>query len=181
MIGLADFHDSMFKGEATKGLVKVLLQKAGYNVYPYGYENTLADIRDKLRSKGTKNSPTVRRIRSSPDLLVYDNKNKDLILVEVKMRNSKTPLLEARRIARYKEFWNDSVLVLVVPFGNVFYAQRICDLECKDKYYPNTDFLKIQDVFTSVKSEDVKHYCNEALKLMGKSESSSYPPPRRVL
>lgn len=169
---MADFHDSMFKGEATKGLVKVLLQKAGYSIYPYGYESTHADIKEKLRSKGTKNSPTVRRIRSSPDLLVYDDEKRDLTLVEVKMRNSDTPLLEYRRIARYKEFWNDTILVLVVPFDNVFYAQRICDLECKDKYYPNTDFLKIQDIFPRIKTEDVQHYSSEALKLMSKTESA---------
>ena len=75
-----DFHDSMFKGETTKGLIKVLLQKSGYTVYPYGYESTLADIRDKLFSKETKNSPTMRRIRSSPDLLVYDDEKETLCL-----------------------------------------------------------------------------------------------------
>lgn len=51
---MADFHDSMLKGEATKGLIKVLLQKSVYTVYPYGYESTLADIRDKLYSKEVK-------------------------------------------------------------------------------------------------------------------------------
>jgi hypothetical protein len=172
---LADYHDSIYKGEATKGLVKVLLQKAGYAVYPYGYESTLADIREKLQAKDTKNSPTVRRIRSSPDLLVYDDEKRDLVLVEVKMRTSETPFLEQRRMDMYKEFWNDSILVFVVPMDNVFYAQRICDLECKEKYNPNSDFLKIEEIFTRIKSEDVKHYGREALKLMQRTENSNAP------
>lgn len=172
---MADYHDSIYKGEATKGLVKVLLQKAGYAVYPYGYESTLADIREKLQAKDTKNSPTVRRIRSSPDLLVYDDEKRDLVLVEVKMRTSETPFLEQRRMDMYKEFWNDSILVFVVPMDNVFYAQRICDLECKEKYNPNSDFLKIEEIFTRIKSEDVKHYGREALKLMQRTENSNAP------
>lgn len=102
----------MLKGETAKNLIKVLLQKSGYAVYPYGYENTLPDIRDKLFSKETKNSPTMRRIRSTPDILVYDGEKRDLMLVEVKLRNSETPWLENRKINIYKEFWSDSILVI---------------------------------------------------------------------
>ncbi len=51
-------------------------------------------------------------------------------------------------------------------FWQVFYAQRMCDLESKNKYYPNTHFLKIKDIFTSIKSEDAHHYREQALKLM---------------
>ncbi|MGD0202744.1 MAG: hypothetical protein ABSC20_02410 [Candidatus Bathyarchaeia archaeon] len=168
-----DFHDSMFKGETTKGLIKVLLQKSGYSVYPYGYESTLADIRDKLFSKETKNSPTMRRIRSSPDLLVYDDEKRDLMLVEVKMRNSETPYIEQRKMNIYKEFWSDSILVLVVPLDHVFYAQRVCDLECKEKYNPNSDFLKIEEIFLRIKLDDILHYRVEALNLMHKTENKN--------
>jgi hypothetical protein len=156
----------MLKGETAKNLVKVLLQKSGYSVYPYGYENTLPEIREKLYSKETKNSPTVRRIRASPDILVYDNEKKDLLLVEVKLRNSETPWLEYRKMKIYQEFWNDSILVLLVPFNHVFYAQRLCELECKEKYNPDIDFLKLEEIFLHVKKEDVLHFKTDALKLM---------------
>jgi len=33
-----------------------LMQKSGQFVYPYGYENTIADLRDNLFSKETKYS-----------------------------------------------------------------------------------------------------------------------------
>jgi hypothetical protein len=174
---LGDFHDSIFKGETAKGLIKVLLQKAGYSIYPYGYEGTLADIREKLQSKDTKNSPTIRRIRSSPDLLVYDSDRKDLMLVEIKMRTSETPYVEQRKMDTYREFWNDSILVLVVPIGNIFYAQRICDLERKEKYTPNSDFLRIEEVFPRIKQEDVKHYSLDAMKLMNRAPNQPISPP----
>jgi hypothetical protein len=172
---LSDFHDSMYKGENTKNLIKVLLQKSGYTVYPYGYESTLADIRDKLFSKETKNSPTMRRIRSSPDLLVYDDEKRDLALVEVKMRNSETPYIEQRKMNIYKEFWSDSVLVLVVPLDHIFYAQRVSDLECKEKYNPNTDFLKIEEIFLRIKPDDISHFRGEALNLMHRTENRDSP------
>lgn len=69
-----------------KDLVKVLLESAGYKVYPYGYESTFSDIENKLREKGSGDSRTAHRIRCSPDLLLYDGKTKDVMLVEVKMR-----------------------------------------------------------------------------------------------
>ena len=113
----------------------------------------------------------MRRIRSSPDLLVYDDDKRDLALVEVKMRNSETPYVEQRRMNIYKEFWNDSVLVLVVPLDHVFYAQRVCDLECKEKYNPNSGFLKIEEIFLRIKHDGISHYRVEALNLMQKIEN----------
>src|SRR5208337_3945263 len=115
------FYDSMLKGNAYKEIIKMMLLKTGYSVYPYGYESTFSDIKSKL-TKETRNSKTVRRIRSSPDLLIYDEQKNDLILVEVKMRTYLPPKIRPRQIENYKEFWNDSILVLVVPDGNVFYA-----------------------------------------------------------
>jgi len=83
----------MLKGNALKDLVKTLLEKSGYSVCLYGYESTFSEIRKKLAADGAKNSPTTRRIRSSPDLLVYDDQRKDLMLVEVKMRTHIPPII----------------------------------------------------------------------------------------
>jgi len=76
------YHDDLLEGAAIKELVKIVLEKSGYVVYPYGYEGPFADIRKKLTDTETKKSRTVRRIRSCPDLLVYDDSKKDLSLIE---------------------------------------------------------------------------------------------------
>lgn len=168
------FYDDLYKGGAAKELVKVLLEKSGYLVFPYGYESTLGDIKKKLRVKGTKNSKTVRRIKSSPDLLVYDEERKDIMLVEVKLRKApnetRVTIYPQKIIANYKEFWNDAILAIVVPVGNVFYAQKLSELETKVNgiYNAATDFEKFEDVFTRVKTEYVSQFRAKALKIFEK-------------
>ena len=167
---MSTFYEDMFKGNSAKELVKVLLEKSGYAVTPYGYENTtLADIRKKLNQKDAKNSRTAQRIRSSPDLLVYDDKRNDVMLVEVKMRNAPTETkVLGLNISWCKKFWDDSYLVLVVPCGNIFYAQRISEIESKQEYNLTKEFEKIEDIFTRIKPEDLPHYKAEASKIIKK-------------
>jgi hypothetical protein len=172
---MSEFYDQVLQGNQTKELVKVLLEKSGYIVFPYGYENTLSGLINLIGVKDAKKSRTVRRIKSSPDLLVFSKDRKDLLLVEVKMRKApdeKRILLHAHRMADYKEFWNDSVLVVVVPCGNVFYAQKTGELEIKEEYNALTDFVRFEEIFTETKEEDVSHFRNKALEIMRKREPS---------
>ena len=46
---MSKFYDDMLKGNQMKELVKVLLEKSGYTVLPYGYESTLSDMKKKLK------------------------------------------------------------------------------------------------------------------------------------
>ena len=160
----------MLKGNSIKDVVRLLFEKSGYGVFPYGYESTLSDIKKKLTQVNSKNSRTARRIRSSPDLLVYDDQREDVMLVEIKMRRAP---METRvtnlKILNCKEFWDDSVLVVVVPSGNVFYAQMVSELEIKEWYNLNKDFLKIEEVFTRVKGDDILHFKDQALQIMKKT------------
>ena len=166
---MSKFYDDMLKGNQVKELVKVLLEKSGYTVLPYGYESTLSDIKKKLGVKGTKNSRTVRRIRSSPDLLVYDGERKDIMLIEVRMRRApKETSVKYLKIEWCKEFWDDSIVVVVVPSGNVFYAQKVSELEIKQAYNATKDFEKFEDVFTRVKAEDILDFRAKALQIMEK-------------
>lgn len=168
---MSKFHDDLIEGGAIKELVKILLEKSGYTVYSYGYEGIFSDVRKKLTDKETRNSRTVRRIRSSPDLLVYDEDKKDLMLVEVKMRRAPKEtriLIYGEKIANYNEFWNDSILVVVVPCGRVFYAQRISELEVKEEYDATTDFQKLENIFTRVKEDDIVHFREKAMQNLEK-------------
>jgi Holliday junction resolvase len=154
----------MLKGSLYKDIVRFILEKSGYSVYPYGYDSTLSELKSKLTEE-TRNSKTGRRIRFSPDLLVHDDQN--IMLVEVKMRGKSPPMIRASEIKNVKEFWNDSVLVVVVPEGNVFYAQRISELEIQENdYYQLSDFEKFQDIFTRVQSEDISYCKGIALQNM---------------
>ena len=162
------YYDNLLKGSLGRDLVKTMLEESGYTVCPYGWEDTLLDA--MRRSKDTlkeSSSNTERRIRRSPDLLVYDTQ-KTMMLVEVKAR-SKSPLkLNPEEILTLKEFWSDTVLVVVVPEENAFYAQRISELEIQqNSLYPLSCFAKLQDVFTKVRPDCVSHYARVALKIFG--------------
>jgi len=171
VVQLSEFYDNVLAGNQIKEVVKVLLEKSGYLVLPYGYESTLSGLRRRLGEKGTKKSRTVRRIRASPDLLVYDEQRKDLMLVEVKMRKAYKEtkiLLYARMMANYKEFWNDSIITVVVPCGNILYAQNVSELEIKEEYNAELDFERFENIFKRVKTEDISHFKTEALRIMKK-------------
>ena len=168
---LSDFYESMLEGNKAKELIKVLLEKSGYSVYPYGYESTFSDIKQKLNVEDAKNSSTARRIRSSPDLLVYDEDKKDVVLAEIKMRRAPEEtnvLIYPKIIERLKEFWNDAVLIIVVPCGNFFYAQRVAELEIKEAYNAAKDFLKLDEIFTRVEGEDLSYFKTQATQIMKK-------------
>lgn len=60
------------------------------------------------------------------------------------------------------------ILVVVVPCGNVFYAQRVVELEGKEEYNALLDFEKFESIFTDVKEEDLADFRAKALQIMRK-------------
>lgn len=167
---MSDFHDTLFKGNIFKELVKVLLEKSDYLVIPYGYENPFSNLKKKLSDA---RSPTAVRIRSSPDLLIYDEQSGDVRLVEVKMSSYESPRFKPTQIETYKHFWNDAVLVIVLPFENVFYAQEIAKLGIKEQYDPKSDFRRIQEIFVKISAEDLRNYGTVACNLIKAMKSKS--------
>ena len=167
-----NFHDSLLKGNIFKEIVKTLFEKSGYLVIPYGYENQLSSIKSELSK--TNNSLTALKIRSSPDLLVYDNQNREVKLVEVKMSSYESPMLNRNQFESYRKFWDDAILIMVVPIENVFYAQEIHNLGVKAQYDPHTDFKKIQEIFLRLNNEDLRNYGNIACSLINTMKKKTF-------
>ena len=166
---MSTFYDDWLRGGSIKELVKGLLEKSGYMVCPYGYESTFSQVKKLLWDKGAKNSPTTRRLRASPDILVYDDLRKDVMLVEIKMRGAKDPSHVAYlQLERYFEFWSDTILALAIPSGSVLYAQRVSDLEKKNIYDADSDFERFEDIFSRVTKETIDYFKPRALKAMEK-------------
>jgi len=152
------FFNELLKGNLMKEIVSIMLQEAGYLVIPYGYEITLTALSQTLKYIPKERSKTVRRIRASPDLLVYRPKKSvgngcyevdDLMLVEVKMRsikNGKSVKIDKDLIIDYKELWKDSILVIVVPTDDIFYAQYMNKLNSQKDLHSLREFTKIQNV-----------------------------------
>lgn len=140
-----DFDDHLMFGYFFKDIVVLLLDKCGYEVYPYGYESFFPNLKRKLYNTPTEEA--AERIRSTPDLLVKHPDEQGVDLVEVKARSASGKWgLEINEIERYRKFWPESVLVLVIPSGNYFYAQRVSELPSKSSYKP-LDFRPFEEIF----------------------------------
>jgi hypothetical protein len=163
---MSEIDYDFLKGGIIKEVVKSLLQRYGYEVYPYGYETTFPVLKNRLREEEVRTSPSVRRMKSTPDLVVFDKKRRNLMFVEVKMRTSLPVRIRSDVIQGYKDFWNECILVLVVLDDNVFYAQRISDLQIKEKYDPVTDFSGIRDFFQDIDEYEFLDYKTQTRNLL---------------
>ena len=45
---VSDFYYDLLKGNQTKEIVKAMLEKSGYDVFPYGYESSFMELKKKL-------------------------------------------------------------------------------------------------------------------------------------
>ena len=151
----SSFPKNLLVGYVFKDLVTVVLDQAGYEVYPYGYESFLPAIKRKLYDREIRSSPILERVRFTPDILVYDRDGKFVQLVEVKSRattfNGKYDIKE---VGRYRKYWPESILVLVVPQEPYLCAQRVSDLPHGETSFDHAcDFVPIESVFTRINWE----------------------------
>ena len=137
-------HDRVV-GAAAKEILWSLLESCGYTVYPFGYESTFAAVKRHLRDKRLEKNDLANRIRSMPDFIVADDEELPQ-LVEVKFRKTwdaqSRPMIGFGNweIGRYKQFWPESVLVLLSPFGDRFFAQYVKSLDLDGDSYGRTMF-----------------------------------------
>jgi len=147
---LLDFDDHLAFGNFFKDLVVLLLDKCGYEVYPYGYESYFPNLKRRLYD--SQPSDVAGRVRSTPDLLVRNSTNNEVNLVEIKARSaSGRHGVKIREIDSYRRFWPESVIILVLPSGNYFYAQHVIKLDDSGKYYPH-DFRPLEEMFPLIGS-----------------------------
>ena len=143
-------------GAAAKEILSSLLDSCGYEVHPFGYESTFSTMKRGLREDPRlKENDTAQLIRSMPDFLVTD-KEEAPRLVEVKFRKARVPpdkiKLANWEVLRYKRFWPETVLVVLSPFGDRFFAKHVKNLELEgnsyqDTWFEYTDFTSISSIF----------------------------------
>jgi hypothetical protein len=154
------FSRNVVAGSLIRDVIWQLLEKSGYVVLPYGYEVSVPYVRQRLAMSSTK-SRILDRFRSSPDILVIDEQKEQLSLVEVKWRNWSQPYIDASYLAlsKYKRYWPETILVLVVPNGNYFYAQYVAKLRPgRGRYKLTTSFKKIEKIFPRITQESVSQF-----------------------
>ncbi len=138
-----DFEDNLLFGYFFKDVVILLLDKCGYEVYPFGYESFFPTLKRQLYE--SLPSEVASRIRSTPDLLVRSSSDRRVDLVEVKERSA-SEIIVINEIELYHQFWPESIIVLIIPSGNYFYAQYVHKLNTTGNYRPG-DFCPLEEIF----------------------------------
>lgn len=147
--GRLDFDDDLLFGYFFKDIVMLLLDKCGYEVYPYGYESFFPNLKRQLHE--SQPSDLASRVRYTPDLLVRDTSGGQVDLVEVKARSvHQDRPIEIKEVKSYLRYWAESLIILVVPSGNYFYAQYINKLK-PVRLYLLQDFCLLEEIFPQVK------------------------------
>jgi hypothetical protein len=149
------FTRDLLVGSFFKNLIVTILNNAGYEVYPFGYESFLAGLKRPLYNVEPLCSETAERIRSAPDLVVLDREASKLYLSEVKFRGRLWDDQQADiYVNLYKKYWNESILLLICPRGKIFYAQFVKNLTRLGNKFPVADdFLPMEDIFPRISWE----------------------------
>jgi hypothetical protein len=151
---LNGFGYRSLKGDFFVSIVKKLFVESGLNVLPNGYETKIPEPLRRILS--TQNSATALQIRFSPDLIVIDHNEGRSDLVEIK--SSSGSIIRIDDVEIYQTYYKSAVLVVVMNFGEIFYAQEIGDLKVKTYYDPETDFKPIQQFFPSIHETQLENY-----------------------
>ena len=123
-----NFRFNLIKGQIAKEAVRGLLEQAHYQVYPFGYESTISKLRSDVQQKRVPHSDSNDRVRSMPDLMVYDESKRETTFVEVKFRKTESAeqvKLNTIELNRISKFWNDCLVVVVIPIDHFFFCQWI--------------------------------------------------------
>ena len=180
---IPDFYDNLLDGYYCKEIIRTVLDMSGYMVFPYGFESAFSYIKIQLHKGDTKDTPVARRIRSSPDLLVYDQHEKDIKLVEVKSRNWDVETdVVIDKIDWYRKYWEGSILTVIIPHGHWFYAQYVDELEAKESpksYNLRDEFEKFENIFPKVHTDTLYRFKSNISEKMGRPTDHAHYFPEK--
>lgn len=173
---IPSFSETRVIGNTAKEIVRTLLSKAGYRVYPFGYESYFTAIKDLVHQgkfDDANNPEIVEKIRFMPDLVVMDPDMEEIELVEVKFRNEDPSdvSLKPKTVKGYEKHWPESRLVCVTPYKChkeqdsdphfCFYTCKIDEIREKARdtsYWPDKSEEREGIVDVEFGSEDALHY-----------------------
>ena len=148
------FSQQLIIGAAAKEILRGLLEASGYIVYPFGYESSLSSLKMNISGNNTPDSNAVQRIRSMPDYVVSSDKG--LKLVEVKFRKKSEHggrggvYLKNSDLNRYRQYWEESVIALISPYGDRFFCQNVRDLlpgPLETKWFDYGSFQQLPELY----------------------------------
>lgn len=107
-------HYSFLVGSVAETLIEQLFLSLDYDVFPFGMENTVPEMKTRLRGNTNKVSS---QIRNMPDFVVMRG-NSNPIFIEVKFRES-GKFNNDDLLKMYKEYPYSGVLVVLVSTKHI--------------------------------------------------------------
>ncbi|MEA3378200.1 MAG: hypothetical protein U9Q69_01030 [Nanoarchaeota archaeon] len=171
-------------GNMAENIVEFLINSTpNWKCIKYGMENHIEELRKNIRNN---NGEISKSIRSMPDFIAINEKNSQILLIDVKYRSyldNREPqklLFGFRygRIKNYLEYWDNAYFIVVHPHDPYFFVINLKDVEWH-KHFRNRvengcncieywDFAgimkRIKDIFPELSNETL----NEAIKMIPK-------------
>jgi hypothetical protein len=168
-----EFRINSLKGRLAQVIIATIFQEFGYEVYPYGYESHLTNIINSMR-KGNANIP-VRKLRATPDLIVYDRELNDGFFLEVKATNTPDETrywLSKPRLQSYIAYWPEAILIVYCIQSMNIYCPQVKDISPEqlpieqgpdghETYIVNlqSEFSTLQQCFRLIKADRYQDFC----------------------
>ncbi len=167
------FAIDYLKGSIGQAVIATYLREFKYEIYPYGYENNYANITRFI--KRDYSNATFSKLRSMPDLLVFDRDNEEVFLLQIKVTSQKDESrywIKKEHLYSYKKYWPEALLIIYyIPTANI-YCRRIGDIKNYNEmtlsnsseagyYLKTTDFSNLPDIFQLIKLDRYKELREE--------------------
>jgi len=168
-----EFRINSLKGRLAQVIIATIFQEFGYEVYPYGYESHLTNIINSMR-KGNANIP-VRKLRATPDLIVYDRELNDGFFIEVKATNTPDETkywLSKPTLQSYITYWPEAILIVYCIQSMNIYCRQVKDIspdqlpiehgpDGHETYVVNlqSEFLTLSQCFRLIEADRYQDFC----------------------
>ena len=164
------FPERKLIGNSAENIVEFLIHSTlGWKCKKFGEENYIKEIQDMIRQN---EDPIALKIKKMPDFVAFNEKTKQIFLIEVKYRSTKKSII--KYLDQYKKYWEGTKLIIVSPNEPYFIYIDLEKTNDSMKEWqsgrPVWDFSRIEqnikDLFPDLKDETIQR----AIKMIPKNE-----------
>lgn len=161
---------NVVNGRIAEELVHELFKELGFEVYPFGYEQTVTGLTYSLKEiKPSKRSRVQSKIAHMPDFVVH-HQEKGTFFIEVKyLSNGKLTKTQA------KMYDEDTLFILFTQKWILCISQPelVAGVELSDDTYRKEFMLGHREEFqfTVPEKDKIREYCTHVIEILGKNES----------
>jgi hypothetical protein len=162
---------NVVNGRIAEELVHELFKELDFEVYPYGYEQTVTGLTYSLKKiKPNKRSKVQSKIANMPDFVVH-HQEKGTFFIEVKYRSNGG--ITKREAELYDE---DTLFVLFTQKWILCISQPelVAGVELSDDTYRKEFMLGHREEFqfTVPEKDKIREYCKHVIEILGAGDSS---------